>query len=81
MKETVWASQPKSGIANLNQVQDAEFRLATVDTEDKVEGGVVTVYELVVRSSYQTASLQEVADVVVPLTDQLEGLLDNLLLL
>ena len=51
VKETVWASQHKSGIANLNQVQDAEFRLAAVDTEDKVESGIVTIDQLVVRST------------------------------
>ena len=67
--------------AYLDEVKNSQLRLWTVDTEYKVEGGVVTIYELVVRPSYKAASLQKVTDVVVPLADQLEGLLDNLLLL
>lgn len=66
---------------DLDEVKDSQLRLRAVDTEYKVEGSVVTIYELVVRSSYKAASLQKVTNVVVPLTDQLEGLLYNLLLL
>ena len=66
---------------DLDEVKNSQLRLWTVDTEHEVKGGVVTIYELVVRSSYKTATFQKVTDVVVPLADQLEGLLDNLLLL
>ena len=66
---------------DLDEVKNSQLRLRAVDTEYKVKGGVVTIYELVVRSSYKAATLQEVTDVVVPLADQLEGLLDDLLLL
>ena len=66
---------------DLDEVENTQLWLWAVDTEDKVEGGVVPVYELVVWASYETAALQEVTDVVVPLTDQLEGLLNDLLLL
>ena len=41
----------------------------------------MSVYELVVGASDQTAALQKVANIVVPLGDQLERLLDYLLLL
>ena len=66
---------------DLDEVQDAELWLRAVHTEDEVESGVVSVYELVVGASDQTAALQKVANIVVPLGDQLEGLLDYLLLL
>ena len=66
---------------DLDEVENAQLWLWAVDTEHKVKRGVVTIYELVVRASYQTAALKEVTNVVVPLTDQLECLLDNLLLL
>ena len=67
--------------AYLDEVKNSQLRLWAVDTEHKVESGVVTVYQLVVRPPYKTAALEEVTDVVVPLADQLEGLLDDLLLL
>ena len=41
----------------------------------------MAVDQFVVRASDQTAALQEVANIVVPLGDQLESLLDDLLLL
>ena len=66
---------------DLDEVEDAELRLRAVYAEDEVEGGVVAVDQFVVRASDQTAALQEVANIVVPLGDQLEGLLDYLLLL
>lgn len=39
------------------------------------------VYQLVIRPPDEAAPLKKVAHVVVPLGDQLEGLLDDLLLL
>lgn len=43
-------SVPKlsKGEANLDEVQNAELTLRRVHTEDKVEGRVVPVYQLVV---------------------------------
>ena len=38
---------------DLDQIQDAKLRFARVDAEHKVEGGVVSVDELVVRASDQ----------------------------
>merc|ERR1719430_2167 len=66
---------------NLNEVQDAEFRLTAVNTENKIESGVVTIDQLVVRSTYQRPPFEKVANIVVSLGDKLEGLLDDLLLL
>lgn len=41
---------------DLDQVQNAKLALRRVHTEDKVEGGVVPVNELVVRATDETES-------------------------
>ncbi len=41
--------------ADLDQVQNAELTLRRVHTEDKVEGGVVPVNQLVVGAPDETA--------------------------
>lgn len=41
--------------ADLDQVQDAELTLRRVHTEDKVEGRVMPVNQLVVRATNETA--------------------------
>ena len=40
--------------ADLDQVQNAKLTLRRVHTEDKVEGGVVSVNQLVVRATDET---------------------------
>ena len=42
---------------DLDEVENTQLWLWAVDTEHKVERGVVTIYELVVRASYETAAL------------------------
>ena len=39
--------------AHLNQIKDAKFRLAAVNAEDKVESGIVTVDQLVIRPAWR----------------------------
>ena len=50
-RESIAPSSPPA--THLNQVKDAKFRLAAVNAEDKVESGIVTVDQLVIRPAWR----------------------------
>ena len=47
------SSPPVDQQPHLNQIKDAKFRLAAVNAEDKVESGIVTVDQLVIRPAWR----------------------------
>merc|ERR1719411_1385919 len=59
---------------HLDEVEDAELGLAAVHAEHEVEGGVMPVYQLIVRASDKASSLQKVAHIIVTFRHQLESL-------
>ena len=47
------SSPPVDQQPHLNQIKDAKFRLAAVNAEDKVESGIVTIDQLVIRPAFR----------------------------
>ena len=65
---------------DLNQIENSQFALGTVDAEDKVKRRVMPIDQSIIVASDQCSSFEKIAHVIVAFRNQLIRFSDDLLL-